>query len=688
MRRIELINEIPSRRLDGALAALFFVFSSALSVSILSLAGTLFFYQNFSPEVVYAGCGLGFQHPGTIPESLQRFLLVQQGSFDCNLLDPTTPLQSAGFFARLQLYLSYSVAFLWSPPTLRYWDLWPLVAIFGGAYGAGLFVLFRLFLPRLVSVLGALLASLSPIALTLMLSFRDYSKAPFFIWALYFLISAMRADAKRTASWYALGAGIAVGLGFGFRADLIIIVPFGILALLAATTWRDLSVRIPAIAVFATISILVSWPAASLGSGSSAGSILIQGMSEPFQNFLGLKRTQYNLGTRYSDELVLSSIAAAERPKMPDWDKNESTALYGISQSMKLSGQNAQKWMHLFVGDLSTQGIKSLAWLTAMPALFAAGRPADLSFGAILVSAATTPGKYIFAILGNAWLLPIGIAGAIAFCLREVALRPRYFLGTAILIGLLAASSAAQFAVRHIFHLEFIWILSVLSLGVAVSNYRTLRSAIRPVAIGIIALTVLGGATYAAALSYQQSALKAAIAYVLSLPRENIYVSDMNTEPHVGPSLTIDIPVPSKHASIVKSPDDSMNKNIPLIGLQWDVRAEADRLILSLVDCPKQNYAISLEYQKSPSTWQAFDEAVSIDLEPHGTTSLLMSAFYRPTQYLSKLIIKPQPKDCTVRLERLDGDSPLPYLFTAILPPNWEQIRWYRSFGGFGAISP
>lgn len=688
MRLLELFKIIPSWKLDSAIAALFFVFSAALSLSVLKLVGTLFFYQNFSPEVVYAGCGLGFQHPGTISESLQRFLLVQQSSFDCNLLDSAATLQPAGFFARLQLYLSYSVVFLWSPPVLTYWDLWPLVVLLGGAYGAGLFVLFRLFLPRPISALGAVLASLSPIALTLMLSFRDYSKAPFFIWGLVFLVSAIRADTIRAACWHALAAGIAVGLGFGFRADLIILVPFGILALLAVTTWRDLTVKIPAIAVFAATSILVSWPAASVGSGSSPGSILIQGMSEPFQRFLGLERAQYHLGNRYSDELVLSSVAAAERPKMPDWDKNESTALYGISQSMKLSGHNAQKWMPLFIGDLSTQGLKSLAWLTAMPALFAAGRPIDISFGAVLISAITAPGKLIYATLGNAWLVPIGIAGAIAFCLREVASRPRYFLATALLIGLLAASSTAQFAVRHIFHLEFIWILSILSLGVAASDYRKLRSALRPVMIGLAALTTLGGTVYAAALLYQQSALKAAIAYVLSLPRESIYVSDMKAEPQVGSNLTIDIPVPSQHASIVKSPDDSMNKDIPLIGLQWDVRAEADRLILSLVDCPKENYSINLEYQKSATVWQAFDETVSIDVGASGPTRLLVPAFYRPTQHLSKLSIKPQPKDCVVRLERIDGDSPLPYLFTAILPPNWEQIRWYRNFGGFGSILP
>lgn len=126
------------------IAALLFLLSAAISLSVLNVAGTLFFYQSFTPEVVYAGCGLGFQHPGVIPEPLERFLLAQQSSFDCSLLDSAAPLQPPGLFARLQLYLSYSVAFLWSPPILAHWNLWPLVAMLAGAYGAGLFVLYAL----------------------------------------------------------------------------------------------------------------------------------------------------------------------------------------------------------------------------------------------------------------------------------------------------------------------------------------------------------------------------------------------------------------------------------------------------------------------------------------------------------------------------------------------------------------
>ncbi len=674
-------------RQDAIFTGLFFVLSATCSVIALNQAGTLFFYQNFTPEVIYAACGLGFQHPGTVPAVLHNFLLVREGSFDCALLDPAAPMQPAGLFARLQLYLSYSIALIWSPPIISYRDLWPLVAVFGGAYGAGVFVLFRLFFPCFPSVLGSLVVAMSPVALTLILSFRDYSKAPFFIWGIVFLIATIRASTVRTACLYALGAGVVTGLGFGFRVDLAVIIPIGVVALFAARRWGDLGLRIPAIIVFGVTSFFLAWPAASASNGSSFGSVIMQGMSDPFQRFLGTGRSPYSLGARYSDELVLSSISAAERPKMPMWDDNEGVAVYGISQAMKLSGQNALAWMPLFMGDIATQGLKSLFWLSAMPAMFAPDRPGDPGFGSLIVSTATAPGNFFYALVAHQWLVVFGIAGVAAFCLREVALRHRYFLGTALLIGLLAASTTAQFSVRHIFYLEFIWVFAMTSLGMAWQDRRQLRPALKPFAVGLGLLILLGGGTYVGTLLYQQSALKKAISETLALPRQTIHATSETIKADPATVLIVDIPVPDQYAQIVRSPDDSMNDKIPLVGLQWDVRAEADRLILSLTNCPEARYMVSLEYQKSSTVWQPLDETIStVVAEANGVTRLLTSAFYRPTQYLSKITITPNPGNCSVKLERIAGDSQLPYLFTAVLPPDWESKQLYRSFGGFGAV--
>lgn len=674
--------------LDELVAGIFFFLCASLSVTVLVQVGTLFFYQNFSPEVIYEACGLGFKRPGTVPAALQNFLLVKQSTFDCSLLDPTASLQPPGLFARLQLYLSYSIAPFWRPPILAYIDLWPVTAVLGGAYASGAYVLFRQFLPRLLSILGGLLITLSPLALSLTPSLRDYSKAPFFIWGTVFLICAIRATTLSRACLSAFAAGLVAGIGIGFRGDLLVLVAAGLIALLVVTRWCDLRLRLPAMVVFAATAIACAWPILGTSAGSSYGSVVMQGMSDPYLRFLGLDRSLYSLGARYSDELVLSSIAAAERPKVPGWDSDEAKPLYGISKSITLSGQNAVAWMPLFVGDIATQGLKSLAWLTAMPALVANNRPNDPGFGGVLQTGAILPGGLVYAVFGHAWLVPLGLVGIIAFSWREFALRPHPFPATAVLLGLIAASTVVQFAVRHIFHLEFLWILSLLSLGMAVRDRDKLRLIATPFVLGLGVLVTLVASIYASLLFYQQGALKEALSNLLAMPRETVEASKTIIQEGDISTLSLTLPVPAQHTEIVRAPDDSMNNEIPLMGLQWDVRAEADRLLISLTNCQAGSYTVSLGYETTPTVWQPMNETIPIYIdEQAGTRELLVTAFYRPTQHLSTLAVTPYPDACVVRLERVEGESPLPYLLTAVFPPDWQDKLLFRGFGGFGAVT-
>lgn len=226
------------RRLDYLVALLVGLVGGGASVVILQQTQILFLYQNFAPEVVYAACGVGFGHPGEIPASLHDFLLARAPEFDCAVLQDAPPLQPVGLFTRLQLYLSYALIALWGPPTLRHVDLWPLVGLLGGAYAAGGFALFRLFFERNAALLGGVLIALSPLALTLLISFRDYSKAPFFVWGVVFLICAIRTHRpSHTCGWATL-AGLAVGVGIGFRLDLLVLLIAGCISLLTVTNWR------------------------------------------------------------------------------------------------------------------------------------------------------------------------------------------------------------------------------------------------------------------------------------------------------------------------------------------------------------------------------------------------------------------------------------------------------------------
>lgn len=689
MSALEASKKKSAPPIDWLAAVLIGALGAALAVGILEQIGTLFFYQNFAPEIIYKSCGLGFFHPGEIPLALRDFLLVQSQTFDCSVLDGAAELGPSGYFSRLQLYLSLAISFLWHGPVLEYRALWPIVALFSAAYSAGSFVLFRLFLPRLPAIFGGVVIAISPIALTLTLSFRDYSKAPFFIWGLVLLICVIRARAVRYAILWAAAAGATLGIGLGFRTDLIVLLIAGCLSLVAITRWSDLRLRLPSLVIFVVTAIGFAWPVLNVGSGSSFGSVVMQGLSDPFQRFIGLDNSIYGLGARYSDELALSSVAAKERPTIADWDENEAEALYGISQSITLSGHNVMGWLPLFAGDFATQGLKSLVWLTSMPALIANDRPIDPSFGGTVQSAFSFPGRLIYDVVGHSWLVGLGIVGMVAFVWRELSLRARYFPATLVLVGVVVASSTAQFAVRHIFHLEFLWLLSLLSLVMAWIDRDRLRSVFKPVVAGLIAFGVLVAAVYAGMVFHQQNALKEAFSDLLALPRETVASSTQHGAPSGFGSIVLEVPVPNDHVDIVQAPDDSMNNKIPLGGLQWDVRAEADRMILSFDDCPPADYEVKVGYAKSSTAWQPMDEVIIVPIakQTGDVTQLLFSAFYRPTQHFSGVTVRPYSGQCRVELQRVRGDTPIPFIANVRFAPNWRMGQLYRGFGGFGAIN-
>ena len=65
-------------------------------------------------------------------------------------------------------------------------------------------------------------------------------------------------------------------------------------------------------ASFGVALLLAASPMLVHGTGSSSGFLVMQGATEPFRVFLGLREAPYTMGQAYSDELTLSGIGAEE----------------------------------------------------------------------------------------------------------------------------------------------------------------------------------------------------------------------------------------------------------------------------------------------------------------------------------------------------------------------------------------
>jgi hypothetical protein len=95
-----------------------------------------------------------------------------------------------------------------------------------------------------------------------------------------------------------------------------ILLPLGLL-FLALASRAGLLLRCGGLLAYGLAYLLLAAPILTV---SNSGLLVMQGATEPFRAFLGLRPAPYALGMRYSDELALSAIAAAERPRHPDWD--------------------------------------------------------------------------------------------------------------------------------------------------------------------------------------------------------------------------------------------------------------------------------------------------------------------------------------------------------------------------------
>lgn len=642
----------------------------------------VFFYQAFTPEIVYLACGYGLQHPGSVPPKLLAFLFQESLTFDCAELEPVTNLGPPGLFVLMQIYFSWIVALIWRISSVSYANLWPLVSFLIGLYSAGCFVLLRQFFNRIPAVLGAIFLTLSPVGLPIVLSLRDYGKAPFFIWAVVFLVLALRVRSLRKIVLNASASGLMVGIGCGFRADLIILLPIGIVTLLIAFDRRLLVMRALATCAYVAVALASAFPILSAGNGGTHGSVIIQGMSDPFRAYLRLEPSLYSFGAKYSDELVFSSIAADEAMKLPNWNSGEGRPVYGVSQATTLSGQNWERFFPLFLADFVVQAFKSAGWIVGFPALAATDRLQDPGYPVMMGPSVSLMMKPFYALLAQPWMPWLGLAGMVIFFWRIWSQSKSEAVGLAFLFGTLVTYPVVQFSVRHVFHLEFIWLVAMLSLLKRPFSIDVLRSSAASYFATLICAAALGFSIYLLLAKHQQSQLTAHFEALLANRRESI-AQVRGTAADEG--VHIPLPVPPAYEALLRSSPDSMTPEIAGIGIQWDVRSAADRLLFTFSGSGcTDKIELTANYAKASSVWQPMDHTYRLLAgQPADGARLLIPAFYRATQHLSSFDVSGMSAGCEVKLERITGTIVFPALLSAVLPPNWKELQLHLGFGRF-----
>ena len=676
---------------DVLLALCLVVIEAVLVEIALGTFGKLYFYQSYMPEIVYAACGHGLVRPVNVPQPILDFLLLHTTKLDCSVVTPPPASASLGIFTQVHLYLALAVAALWKNLPIDYFSIRPLLIVLAGAYAGGCYVLLRQFFDRSPAFAGGLVLALSPAALSMLTMLRDFSKAPFFIWCIVFLVASARSTAFIRTVIQAALAGAVVGLGYGFRSDVIILLPIGMMFLAIGVPggwWRP---RLVVVAAFLAAGLIVASPILMSRNSGGFGSVLMQGMSEPFRVELGLGEAPYMLGQRYSDELTFSSIAADLSAHDPTWDSREGQAGRSISQAVLRSGPYVLGWLGLFAGDVATQALKSAAWVIGFPTLIAPGRSGlDPSRSARDGSSASRYTIWLYDALGVSWFPFVAMFGLAIFFWSAAASRPREAIALFLTFAALLSYTVVQFSIRHVFHLEFVWVVAALSIVVLPRRLLTSQKLKSWGVLPRFAVCVLGFAVLVAGVrlllvTYQDAALRGAFTALLAEPREQLAISRTSA----AGAAVLNIPVPNRYRALVDGPADSMTNFIG-VGAQWSVRAAVDRLLLTIggKDCHAEKVNLSFRYAKRVGVWQPFDHDVAVDRSPDRAepTIVLVPAFYRPSQHLAGIQVPESAAACIEKIERVEGATKLPAILSAVLSPGWQRRPLHRAFGGFPVV--
>ena len=199
----------------------------------------------------------------------------------------------------------------------------------------------------------------------------------------------------------------------------------------------------------------------------------------------------------YSDELTATGIAAEERWRLPNWDAEEGVPYYGVSQAITLSSKNLAGWAPHFAADFMAQALKGAAWILGYPALVAKSRGSpDPGTQRVNVPIARWQ-EPAYALFGQSWMPAFGFAGILALLLRVAARSQMEALATAGLLLALLTYPMIQFSTRHVFYLEFVWVIGLLSLPCALWEWRRLLPVLPRFMLSVVLGVGLLAAVYA-----------------------------------------------------------------------------------------------------------------------------------------------------------------------------------------------
>jgi hypothetical protein len=612
----------------------------------------------YAPAVMEA-CGKGFIVPATHQQAseipgLLDFLQQKQTSFDCKQLPSQFKQKAPIAYQNFERYLMGAVALIWKLTGVSWNSLTPLHALLFGLSNVAVYGVFRLSMSKPLAMALAISQILSSLQLSYLPHLRDYSKAPFII-ATTLLLSWMvkYSFSREKTVLLSLITGAWLGLGLGFRTDLLVFIPAALITLAAFTPNgynRDGITRFLAIAVFILSFLLVGWPILSMsGESGSLFHLILLGLMEPFDGKLGVRPSDvYEWGYLYHDWYVKAFLD---------------------SFAQRILGINFDR-PHLILVDAPKEydQVARLYYLEILRNF-----PAD--FASRFLAAALRVLQMPF----NAAPL-MGIIGLILIIAHNM----RLGVFATIAVIYLCGYPSLQFGTRHYFHLQFVSLFLLGTLCQLIFNrLHVVFADFRKDKI----LSSHGLFNEVSYIKYKQGVITIS-AFILVISASLFFLRRLQQDhlqiflqPYAQLSSNSDKFTPHSIGNdMVRLVTTEMidwsegRKNL----IEYDYLLRTDYWILKLDgrSCNKDSISISIHYN-SDNPRKDYSRITVLDIkEP---IRYIFHTYSLSPSFFDGLDIEKESLDCVKSFGRAIDFEKLPLLMNIILKDNWENTKLYQS---------
>lgn len=658
--------------------------------TVIDAGGKPRFYQGEFGPAVMAACGHGYRNPELAPlPALKAFLNLERDAFDCRDLvepiqvKPLSPMQVAF------RYQEMTIATTWRMTGVSWRGLAPLHGALFGLTTLAAYALFRTSVSRFTAMLGAAALAGSTIQLIYLPHFRDYSKAPFLLAAgaaLAWLVA--RPPSARALIGFGTAYGALLGIGVGFRNDLLIAVPPFVAVVIGFTRERvgdALPAKIGAIAACVAAIWLAMLPMRAIyapGGGNSMQHVVMLGFGDTFNADLGVSNDQlYSWGDAFTDEYAHAQISA-HATRM--WEAPSALALYGPEYDRSAT-QLLAAIVREFPGDMVTRVYASVLRTLEIPYNTTSRNPPTLVHDATIVRGYSLRER-VLRTLGAIWPWTIG---AVMAGLTLVHLR--LALCVALVVFYFAAYPVLQFNERHLFHLEVIawWALLVAAEFAVIAAVRLLWPAwrreqvaswravrwqprLRVAALVWLAVIALVAAPLWMLRRYQSGRVHALLSSYVALDKEPL---DRAGTDLAGGWVRV-------AADVSPRVSDAGGDAVRTIFLVSEFTAGAcEALKFEMVvryDAPPGGYNFTRTLQVRPPL-SSGTRRIFIATYAHPQGSPTLEGAYR----LAGLDLPKESAGCLSGLYQVRSVRGMPLVLDANLPADWEAVTPFHTINGF-----